>query len=125
MEDAEKNPNMNIELPKCFQLAKNAGDFRDKIQNLVVIAEALPKDKQAFAFSLRIHNDRKVVVIGDGMNDVDAIRLADVGFSMGTGSAMARESASMIMATDEFFSLARAVMWGRNIYTNVRRFIQF
>lgn len=59
------------------------------------------------------------------MNDVNAIGQADVGFAMGTGKTMARDAASMIMATDEFFSLARAVMWGRNIYTNVRRFVQF
>jgi magnesium-transporting ATPase (P-type) len=59
------------------------------------------------------------------MNDVNAIGQADVGFAMGTGKTMARDAASMIMATDEFFSLARAIMWGRNIYTNVRRFVQF
>lgn len=89
----------------------------------MVIAEAMPKDKQAFAFSLMKLNMKKVVVIGDGMNDVDAIKLADVGFAMGSGSAMARDASTMIMKTDEFFSLARAVMWGRNIYTNVRRFV--
>jgi Ca2+ transporting ATPase len=59
------------------------------------------------------------------MNDVNAIGQADVGFAMGTGKTMARDAASMIMATDEFLSLARAVMWGRNIYTNVKRFVQF
>lgn len=90
----------------------------------MVIARASPEDKQLVANCLK-DGGKKVVVVGDGMNDVNAICQADVGFAMGDGRTMARDAAKMILATNEFFSLARALMWGRNIYTNVRRFVQF
>jgi len=68
---------------------------------------------------------KKIGLVGEGLNDVKAFKFADISFSMGTGVALARESSSMVLVTDEFESSIRGVMWGRNIYNNIRRFLQF
>jgi magnesium-transporting ATPase (P-type) len=64
-------------------------------------------------------------VTGDGINDIDALRFASVGFAMGSGVSAAKDAADMILLDDNFEATMKAVMWGRNIYDNVRRFIQF
>lgn len=68
---------------------------------------------------------RNIVVTGDGINDVDAIKAADVGLSMGSGCSAAKEASDMILTDNDFEATLRAVMWGRNIYHNVGRFLQF
>lgn len=67
---------------------------------------------------------KKVIVVGDGLNDVEAIETADVSFAMGTGCSLAKQSAKMVLVNNDFISLARSIMWGRNIYTNIKRFLQ-
>jgi P-type Ca2+ transporter type 2C len=66
-----------------------------------------------------------VAVTGEGINDVPALKAADVGFSMGSGVDAAKNSAKMILCEDNIMSIINAVLWGRNIYANVRKFIQF
>ncbi|MCP4668432.1 MAG: HAD hydrolase family protein [Deltaproteobacteria bacterium] len=68
---------------------------------------------------------RRVGVVGEGINDVEAFRAADVSFAVAEGTSYARNNASMILQTNDFDSCMRAVMWGRNIYMNVQRFLQF
>lgn len=68
---------------------------------------------------------RKVAATGDGINDIDAIKKVDVGISMGSGVAAAKEVSDLILTGDDFEASLRAVMWGRNIYNNITRFLQF
>lgn len=68
---------------------------------------------------------RKVAVIGEGMNDVKAFKAAHVSLAMGSGTSYAKNNASMILTENDFEAALKAVMWGRNIYTNIKRFLQF
>lgn len=70
-------------------------------------------------------NDRRIGVVGEGINDIEAFEAADVSFAVQSGTSVARNKASMILRTNDFDSCLQAVKWGRNIYMNVRRFLQF
>jgi Ca2+-transporting ATPase len=99
-------------------------DFRNVAKYLKVIGRAVPYDKHVLAIGLK-ELGKTVAVTGEGINDVDALRTADVGFAMGSGVSVAKDVADMILTTDNFEATMMAVMWGRNIYANVRKFIQF
>jgi Ca2+ transporting ATPase len=113
--DGEGNQKMYIQNKKEFQQIAN---------RLKVLSRAIPYDKHLLVVGLKELN-RAVAVTGDGINDADALRASDVGFAMGSGCSVAKDSSDMILIEDNFESTMKAVMWGRNIYDNVRRFLQF
>ena len=99
--------------------------FKEKITNLRVIAKSTPIHKYLVVLGLK-ELDNIVAVTGDGSNDAQALSTSDVGFAMGkTGADIAKEAADIIITDDNFSSIIRAIVWGRNIYDNIRKFIQF
>ncbi len=104
---------------------KNFAAFKSIRNNLCVLARSRPEDKYLLVTGLRQHLD-VVAVTGDGTNDAPALKKADVGFAMGiTGTDVAKHAADIIVMDDNFASIVKACMWGRNIYDNIRRFLQF
>lgn len=97
-----------------------------KISNdLRVLARSRPLDKYALVLGLRCL-DNVVAVTGDGTNDAQALSKSDVGFAMGiAGTDVAKDAADIIILDDNFASIIKAVIWGRNIYDCIRKFIQF
>jgi Ca2+ transporting ATPase len=123
--------------PRDSQTAKKAGKSVrvDTIQNqeeferiypfLDVLARSRPEDKYALVTGL-LERGHVVAVTGDGTNDAPALKKADVGFAMGiAGTEVAREAAAIILLDDNFNSIVKAVMWGRNIYDSIKKFLQF
>ena len=88
------------------------------------MARSRPEDKYALVTGL-IERDCVVAVTGDGTNDAPALKKADVGFAMNTGTDVAKEAADIVLLDDNFASIVRAAMWGRNIYDNIKKFLQF
>jgi len=92
---------------------------------LRVLARSTPMDKHRLVEGLRARGD-VVAVTGDGTNDGPALRHADVGLSMGLcGSEVAKEASDIVLLDDNFSSIVRAVVWGRSIFENIRKFLQF
>lgn len=100
-------------------------EFKPIRDNLRVLARSRPEDKYLLVTGLRECDD-VVAVTGDGTNDAPALKKADVGFAMGiAGTEVAQAAADIILQDDNFSSIVKACMWGRNIYDNIRRFLQF
>ena len=91
---------------------------------LKVLARSRPNDKYVMVSGLRQLGDI-VAVTGDGTNDAPALRKADVGFAMKTGTQVAHQASDIIIQDDNFASIVKACKWGRNVYDNIRRFLQF
>ena len=88
-----------------------------------MLARSRPKDKMAMVIGL-MNSNNTVAVTGDGTNDASVLKKADVGFSMGySGSDIAREASDIILIDNNFTSIVTAVIWGRNIYDSIRKFL--
>ena len=94
------------------------------IANVKIISRARPSDKERVVKMLK-ELDMVVAVTGDGTNDAPALNAADVGLSMGDGTAVAKEASDMTILDNSFSTIANAVMWGRSLYKNIQRFIMF
>jgi len=104
---------------------KNFGAFKKLAPKLKVMARSRPEDKYLLVTGL-MNMNQVVAVTGDGTNDAMALSKADVGFGMGkTGTAVCKKAADIIIVDDSFTSVVKACSWGRNIYDNIKRFLQF
>jgi len=100
-------------------------EIRARLDKIDVIARCSPFDKQRLV-QLLIGEGEVVAVTGDGTNDVLALKAADVGLAMGIrGTDIAKQASDIVILDDNFKSIVRSVMWGRNVYDNIRKFLQF
>ncbi|ETO34560.1 hypothetical protein RFI_02534 [Reticulomyxa filosa] len=107
---------------------RNLSDIekKEKLPNLRVLARSKPQDKEALVQWYKEFNSDVVAVTGDGANDALALTKADVGLSMGIqGTDVAKEASDIIIMDDNFASIVKTVMWGRSVYDNIRKFVQF
>ncbi|KAG8589068.1 hypothetical protein GDO81_006237 [Engystomops pustulosus] len=106
-------------------------DKLDKVwPRLRVLARSSPTDKHTLVKGIidsTVVEQRQVVAVtGDGTNDGPALKKADVGFAMGiAGTDVAKEASDIILTDDNFTSIVKAVMWGRNVYDSISKFLQF
>jgi len=99
--------------------------FKQIIKNYKVFARTRPLDKYCLVKGLK-ELDHVVAVTGDGTNDAMALSKSDVGFSMGiNGTDIAKDASDIILLDDNFASIVNAIKWGRGIFDNIRKFIQF
>ncbi|KAM9955582.1 hypothetical protein ACTFIW_007512 [Dictyostelium discoideum] len=94
------------------------------LPHLRVVSRALPSDKVRFVnVAQSLH--KVVGMTGDGVNDSAALKHADVGFAMGSGSEVSKEAADIVILDDNFASITQAVLYGRTIYKSIQKFIVF
>ena len=98
--------------------------IKEIIPKLCVVARALPTDKSRL---VRLSQELGLVVgmTGDGVNDAPALKSSDVGFSMGSGTEVAKEASDIILLDNNFNSIVKAILYGRTIFKSIRKFIIF
>ena len=98
--------------------------LKEKIESIGVIARSTPSVKLKVVEALKM-TGAVVAVTGDGVNDAPAIKHADIGIAMGSGSEITKEASDIVILDDSFSTIVKAVSFGRNIYRNFQRFITF
>ncbi len=100
-------------------------ELRKVVKNTKVFARVSPEHKLRIVKALKYHKEI-VAMTGDGVNDAPALKMADIGVSMGLrGTEVAKEAADLILLDDNFATITKAVRRGRIIYDNIRKFVQF
>jgi P-type E1-E2 ATPase len=99
-------------------------EFKKIQKKLRVLARSAPEHKELLVTGLR-QMGHVVAVTGDGTNDTPALTASDVGFAMKDGSDILKAKADMILLTNDFCSILVAIKFGRNVYDNVRKFLQY
>lgn len=99
-------------------------ELKKLLPHLRIIARSLPQDKSRL---VRIAEEMNLVVgmTGDGVNDAPALKKADVGFAMGSGTEVAKEASEIVILDDNFLSISKAILYGRTIFKSIRKFIIF
>jgi len=113
-----------MEGKKFRELSDN--DKMNILPKLRVLARSRPSDKEELVKWYKSENNDTVAVTGDGANDAAALKMADIGLAMGIqGTDVAKEASDVIILDDNFASIEKTVMWGRSVYDNIRKFVQF
>jgi calcium-translocating P-type ATPase len=102
----------------------NDEELKKILPNIRVVSRALPKDKSRL---VKISQELGLVVgmTGDGVNDAPALKKADVGFAMGSGTEVSKEASDIVVLDDNFLSITKAILFGRTIFKSIRKFIIF
>ncbi len=98
--------------------------IKERLTQIRVIARAMPTDKSRLV-TLAQEMGMVVGMTGDGVNDAPALKKADVGFAMGSGSEVAKEAGDIVILDDNFLSIRNAVLYGRTIFNSIKKFIRF
>ena len=122
-EELSKNKNSKIQEIKKDSI-KNIENFKTITENLLVLARSQPLHKYALVLGLKSLG-YVVAVTGDGTNDAPALSKSDVGFAMIEGTDIAKEASDIVILDNNFSSIIIAIIYGRSIYENIRKFLQF
>lgn len=117
-----KNAKIVMEASELHKISDET--LKEILPRISVISRATPSDKTRL---VRVAKEAGHVVgmTGDGVNDAPALKAADVGFAMGSGTDVAREAGDIIISDNNFVSITRAVLFGRTIFESIRKFILF
>ncbi|KAL5760390.1 hypothetical protein ACOSP7_018906 [Xanthoceras sorbifolium] len=106
--------------------SKSPQEMKELIPKLQVMARSSPTDKHTLVTQLRSVFREVVAVTGDGTNDAPALHEADIGLAMGiAGTEVAKENADVIIMDDNFSTIVNVARWGRAVYINIQKFVQF
>ncbi|XAR61963.1 Calcium-transporting ATPase [Bertholletia excelsa] len=105
---------------------KSEKELAELVPKIQVMARSSPMDKHTLVKHLRTTFQEVVAVTGDGTNDAPALHEADIGLAMGiSGTEVAKESADVIILDDNFSTIVTVAKWGRSVYINIQKFVQF
>ena len=110
--------------PVKKDVIKDMNNFQKITEKLRVMARSQPLHKYALVLGLKSLKN-VVAVTGDGTNDAPALSKSDVGFAMFAGTDIAKEASDIVIIDNNFSSIVTAIIYGRNIYDNIRKFLQF
>jgi P-type Ca2+ transporter type 2B len=108
-----------------LELNLTPSEFYEKVKHLKILSRSRPEHKLRLVEGLKRLNN-VVAVTGDGTNDAPALLKANVGVAMGiSGTQVAKNAADILILDDNFNSIVRSIVWGRNIYESIKKFLQF
>lgn len=118
-----QSPN-DVALTSAEMAAKSDDELKQILPHLRVVSRALPTDKSRL---VRVAQELNLVVgmTGDGVNDSPALKKADVGFAMGSGTEVAKEAGDITILDDNFASIRKAILYGRTMFKSIRKFLIF
>lgn len=114
----------DVALTSAEMAEKSDEELKKILPHLRVVSRALPTDKSRL---VRLAQELNLVVgmTGDGVNDSPALKKADVGFAMGSGTEVAKEAGDITILDDNFKSIGKAILYGRTMFKNIRKFLIF